>query len=59
VKKGIENIDQLYPEQRAPLEKGGKLLNFKKWFEELFETSDFDYVKGTLKKPHLKNSQNI
>ncbi|WP_410375960.1 LA2681 family HEPN domain-containing protein [Enterobacter sp. CPE_E331] len=57
VKKGIENIDQLYPEQRAPLEKGGKLLNFKKWFEELFETSDFDYVKEYTEKTTSKKQK--
>lgn len=50
VRKGIENIDRLYPEQRAPLEEGGKLFNFKKRFEESFETSAFDYFKEYTEK---------
>lgn len=45
VNKGIENIDGLYPEQRIPLEEGGQLFNFKKWFEGTFEISAFDYFK--------------
>lgn len=58
VKKGFENIDQLYPEQRVPLEKGGKLFNFKKWFEELFETSDFDYFKEYTEKTTCRKQKN-
>ncbi|WP_253383683.1 LA2681 family HEPN domain-containing protein [unidentified bacterial endosymbiont] len=45
VNKGIENIDGLYPDQRIPLEEGGKLFNFKKWFEGTFQISAFDYFK--------------
>ncbi|MGG7522249.1 LA2681 family HEPN domain-containing protein [bacterium BS0013] len=45
VNKGIENINGLYPEQRIPLEEGGQLFNFKKWFEGTFEISAFDYFK--------------
>lgn len=45
VSKGIENIKQLHPEQRLPLEEGGRLFNFKKWFEKYFESSSFDYFK--------------
>ena len=48
--KGMENIDQLYPEQRTPLEEGGELYNFKKWFEELFEISAFNYFKEHTEK---------
>lgn len=48
--KGIENINQLYPEQRIPLEEGGRLFNFKKWFEEYYETSAFDYFKEYTEK---------
>lgn len=50
VMKGIENIEQLYPEHRTALEEGGRLFNFKKWFEELFETSAFDYFKEYTKE---------
>lgn len=57
VRKGIESIDQLYPEQRAPLEEGGELFNFKKWFEELFETSDFDYFKEYTAKTTSKKQK--
>lgn len=45
VNKAIKNIEQQYPEHRAILEKGGKLFNFKKWFEESFEISSFDSFK--------------
>ncbi len=45
VSKAVENIEQLYPEHRTGLEEGGRLFNFKKWFEKYFEKSDFDYVK--------------
>ncbi|WP_262016640.1 LA2681 family HEPN domain-containing protein [Serratia liquefaciens] len=45
VKKATDNIKELYPEQRIPLEEGGRLFNFKKWFDELYETSAFDYFK--------------
>ncbi|OHV48864.1 hypothetical protein BB987_19975 [Photorhabdus temperata] len=45
VRKGIDNIKKLYPEQRITLEEGGRLFDFKKWFEENFDTSDFDYFK--------------
>lgn len=45
LKKGIESIGQLHPEQREPLEEGGRLFNFIKWFEEVFELSAFDYFK--------------
>ncbi|HHA1915501.1 TPA: LA2681 family HEPN domain-containing protein [Enterobacter asburiae] len=45
VKRGIENISELYPDQRIPLEEGGRLFNFKKWFEGTFEISSFDYFK--------------
>lgn len=45
LKKAIENISQLSPEQRGPLEKGGRLFNFIRWFEESFELSAFDYFK--------------
>ncbi|WP_148242239.1 LA2681 family HEPN domain-containing protein [Enterobacter asburiae] len=45
VNNGIENINELYPEQRIPLKEGGRLFNFKKWFECTFEISAFDYFK--------------
>lgn len=48
--KGMENIDQLHPEQRTLLEEGGELYSFKKWFEEFFETSAFDYFKEHTEK---------
>lgn len=50
IRKGIENIKQLHPEQRMPLEEGGRLLKFKKSFEKSFKTSDFDYFKEYTKK---------
>lgn len=58
INKGIENIEQLYPEQRIPLQERGRLFAFKKWFENFFKTSDFDYfkeytVKYTSKKQKL------
>jgi len=43
--KGIENINELYPDQRIPLKEGGRLFNFKKWFEGTFEISSFNYFK--------------
>jgi tetratricopeptide (TPR) repeat protein len=45
IKEAINNIDQLYPEQRIDLEGEGYLVRFKEWFEENFETSAFDYFK--------------
>lgn len=45
VVKGLDNINALYPEQRVPLEEGGRLLEFKEWFDEFYETSAFDYFK--------------
>ncbi|OKP05720.1 LA2681 family HEPN domain-containing protein [Xenorhabdus eapokensis] len=58
VRKGIENIKRLYPEQRTPLEEGGRLLNFKKWFEGYFETSAFDYFKEHTEKFTSKKQKN-
>lgn len=57
VREGIENIDQLYPEQRTSLEEGGKLFNFKIWFEELFEVSNFDYFQEYTEKTKLKKQR--
>ncbi|EOI3581954.1 TPA: hypothetical protein SMM58_001566 [Proteus mirabilis] len=57
IREGIENIDRLYPEQRAPLEEGGRLLKFKIWFEELFETSAFDYFKEYTEKTTSKKQK--
>ncbi|CAI1628391.1 Uncharacterised protein [Serratia proteamaculans] len=45
VGKGVDNINKLYPEQRATLEDDGRLFKFKKWFDEFYETSSFDYFK--------------
>ncbi|MBD2795881.1 hypothetical protein ID856_04930 [Xenorhabdus sp. 18] len=58
VRKGIENINRLYPEQRTSLEEGGRLFNFKKWFEEFFETSAFDYFKEYTGKFTSKKQKN-
>ena len=43
--EAVENIDQLYPEQRADLEDNGNLLRFKNWFEKTFDVSEFDDFK--------------
>lgn len=45
INEAINNIDQLYPEQRKDLEGEGYLLRFKEWFEQTFEVSAFDYFK--------------
>lgn len=45
INEAIDNIDQLYPEHRIDLEGEGYLLRFKKWFEQTFEVSAFDYFK--------------
>ncbi|MEG1421517.1 MAG: hypothetical protein RSB40_14215 [Citrobacter sp.] len=45
INRGMENINELYPDQRIPLEEGGRLFNFKKWFEGTFEISSFKYFK--------------
>ena len=36
----------LEPEQRQPIEKGGRLNHFKNWFHENYKYSAFDYFKG-------------
>lgn len=56
VNKGIENIEKLHPEQRTPLEKDGDLFKFKKWFDEHFEPSSFDYFKE-FKEEFISNKQ--
>lgn len=58
VRKGIENIGKLYPEQRKPLEEGGDLAKFKEWFEGVFELSDFNYFKEYTEKTISKKQKN-
>ena len=36
----------LEPEQRQPIEEGGRLNHFKNWFHENYKYSVFDYFKG-------------
>lgn len=42
--KPYEN--QLEPEQRAPIDKGGILYDFSQWFHSHFSFVDFDYFKS-------------
>lgn len=58
LKKGLDNFKKQYPEQKESLEKGGRLHNFKKWFEDNFEISSFDYfMKYTEKLTSIKQKK--
>lgn len=45
INKGVEFVDDLYPEQKIAYAADGNFIKFKAWFEANYELSAFDYFE--------------
>lgn len=45
INKGLDRLDQLYPEQKNAYSAGSYLLDFKAWFEDTYKLEDFDHYE--------------
>lgn len=52
--KAFKKIECLENEQKIPLEKGGTLYTFHKWYLKNYEDQDFDYLKEYKQKTNSK-----
>lgn len=43
---GLQNLENLYPEQRRAYEENGEFMNFKLWFETNFNIESFSYFES-------------
>lgn len=46
INEGIKHLDNLYPEQKIAYEPSGNLMQFKSWFEEMFNIQEFSYFES-------------